>query len=294
MPMQMQPLRLPVPQPAPTARGGAAVPCVTGLARPVWLAAAALLLSIGVATAQDGLANPHEGNRGAVRAGRALFETRCAECHGADAKGISGPDLTVLFAAGRTDGRVFQTIQAGIPGSIMPSSSAPDDELWAIVSYLKSLGTVSPVEFATGNADQGRQVFTANCAGCHRAGRDGGRLGPDLSRITLSRSRAGMTAAIRDPSDAMRVGYRTVTVVTSDGERIQGLKKAEDAFSIQIVDTSERLQGYLKADLRAVQDEAESLMPPFGPDTVSDTDLDNLLRFLTSVHEGTVQDNGAP
>ena len=284
MSIQMLPLRPLVSPSMPTHRSGGH-PCA--IARSVWLAAAALLLSTGVAVAQDGLANPHEGNRGAARAGRALFETRCAECHGADAKGISGPDLTVLFAAGRTDGRVFQTIRNGIPGSIMPSSTAPDDELWAMVSYLKSLGTVSPLEYATGNADQGRQVFTANCAGCHRAGRDGGRLGPDLSRITLSRSRAGMTAAIREPSAAMRIGYRTVTVVTSDGQRIRGLKKAEDAFSIQIVDTTERMQGYLKADLQTVANEAESLMPPFGPDTVSETDLDNVLRFLTSVHEGS-------
>lgn len=85
----------------------------------------------------------------------------------------------------------------------------------------------------------------------------------------------------------MRIGYRTVTVVTSDGQRIRGLKKAEDAFSIQIVDTTERMQGYLKADLQTVANEAESLMPPFGPDTVSETDLDNVLRFLTSVHEGS-------
>jgi putative heme-binding domain-containing protein len=256
-----------------------------GRRRETRLVALALLLSTSVAAAQDSLANPHAGNPGAARAGRALFANRCAECHGADAKGISGPDLTGLWAAGRSEGRVFQTIRGGIPGSIMPSSSAPDDELWAIVSHLKSIGTVSPVEFATGDRDQGRQVFAANCAGCHRAGRSGGRLGPDLSRITLSRSRAGMIAAIRDPSAAMRVGYRTVTVVTEGGERIRGLKKAEDAFSIQIVDTAERLQGYLKTDLRDVQDEAQSLMPPFGPDRLSDDDLDNLLRFLASVRE---------
>ena len=80
----------------------------------------------------------------------------------------------MIFAAGRSDGRVFQTVRAGIPGSIMPSSTAPDDELWAIVSYLKSVGTVSPVEYATGNADQGRDVYLANCARCHRVGSDGG------------------------------------------------------------------------------------------------------------------------
>ena len=253
-------------------------------ARSMRLAATVLMLSASAA-AQDNLANPHEGNPGAISAGRALFETRCAECHGADAKGISGPDLTVIFAAGRSDGRVFQTVRAGIPGSIMPSSTAPDDELWAIVSYLKSVGTVSPVEYATGNADQGRDVYLANCARCHRVGSDGGRLGPDLSRVTRSRSRAGMTSAIRDPSAAMGVGYRTVALVTADGERIRGLKKAEDAFSIQIVDTSERLQGYLKTGLRQVEDQAESLMPPFGPDVLSDAELDDLLRFLTSVHE---------
>jgi putative heme-binding domain-containing protein len=247
----------------------------------------ALLLATSVASAQDSLANPHEGNPGAARAGRALFANRCAECHGADAKGISGPDLTELWAAGRSDGSVFQTIQRGVPDSIMPSSSAPDDELWAVVSYLKGLGTVSQVEFSTGNADQGRRVFSMNCAECHRAGRTGGRLGPDLSRITLSRSRAGLTSSIRDPSAAMRVGYRTVTLVTEGGERIRGLKKAEDAFSIQIVDTAERLQGYLKADLRDVQDEAQSLMPPFGPDQLSDGDLDNLLRFLASIREAS-------
>jgi putative heme-binding domain-containing protein len=245
----------------------------------------ALLASAGAAAGQDDAANPHEGSPAAVRAGRALFATRCAECHGADAKGISGPDLTGLWAAGRSDGRIFQTVRLGIPGSIMPSSSAPDDEVWAVVAYLKSIGTVSPVEFATGDANRGRAFFGTNCSGCHRAEGSGGRLGPDLSRITISRSRAGLIAAIREPSASMAVGYRTVTLVTRDGGEIRGVKKGEDAFSVQVVDTHERLQGYLKADLRDVRHEAQSLMPVFGTDRVSDGDLDDLLRFLASLRE---------
>ena len=63
------------------------------------------------------------------------------------------------------------------------------------------------------------------------------------------------------------------------------MKKSEDAFSVQIVDTGERLQGYLKADLREMRDEEQSLMPAFGPDRLSEGDLDDVLRFLASLRE---------
>ena len=259
-----------------------------------WCAAWALLLVAATgAGAQTTAVNPHEGNAAAVRAGRALFANRCAECHGPDATGISGPDLTELWAAGAADGRVFETIRAGVPGTIMPSSTAPEDEIWALVSFLKSVGTVSALEFATGDAGHGREVFFETCATCHRAEGRGGRLGPDLSRITRTRSRAGLTAAIRDPSASMRVGYRAVTVVTADGREIRGVKKGEDAFSIQMLDTGERLQAFLKADLREVRDETASLMPVFGVEQLSDRELDDLLRFLASVSEAGAAAGGA-
>ena len=74
-----------------------------------------------------------------VRTGAGLFRERCAECHGADAKGVAGHDLTQLWASGATDERVSQTIRAGVPNTLMPSSTAPDDELRALVTYLRSL-----------------------------------------------------------------------------------------------------------------------------------------------------------
>ena len=60
----------------------------------------ALLVPAGALAGQDAVANPYEGDPAARRAGAALYGTRCAECHGADAKGISGPDLTALWAVG--------------------------------------------------------------------------------------------------------------------------------------------------------------------------------------------------
>jgi hypothetical protein len=75
-------------------------------------------------------------------------------------------------------------------------------------------------------------------------------------------------------------GYQPVTLVTRDGQRIRGLKKNEDAFSIQIMDPRERIQGYVKSNLREVVNDTTSLMPEFGPDKISDRDLDDLLAYL--------------
>src|SRR5580700_5948521 len=99
-----------------------------------------VLIAAGVTFAQDRApGTPPDADQAAVRTGGALFRERCAECHGSDAKGVTGHDLTRLWTSGATDERVFQTIRAGVPNTIMPSSSAPDDELRAVVSYLRSL-----------------------------------------------------------------------------------------------------------------------------------------------------------
>ena len=74
-----------------------------------------------------------------------------------------------------------------------------------------------------------------------------------------------------------------VTIVTRGGELIRGIKKNEDEFSIQIMDTRERLQGYLKANLSEVAVDRQSLMPVYGPDRLNDRDLDDLLRYLTGL-----------
>lgn len=232
------------------------------------------------ALAQGG--NPYDGDPAAIRAGRALFANRCTDCHGPDARGRNGPDLTVLWATatGTPDERVFETIRTGVPGSVMPSSAAPEQELWAIVAYLKSVSTVAAVANAAGDASRGREVFASACMRCHRVAGEGGTMGPDLSLIGRVRSRDALARSIREPAASVGAGYRAVTLTTREGERIRGAIKGEDAFSIQVVDTRGRLQGYVKADLQDVAREGGSLMPAFGPDRLNAAALDDLLAYL--------------
>ena len=245
------------------------------------LAFALLLPAIawpGAAAAQGG--NPFDGDPAAIRAGRALYGNRCAECHGADAKGLNGPDLTVLWARDIRDERVFQTIRSGVSGSVMPSSAAPDQELWAMVAYLKSVSTVAPFASAAGDAARGRELFAATCARCHRVGGQGGITGPDLSLIGRIRQRSTLVGSVREPSATIASGYRPVTLVTREGARVRGVVKGEDAFSIQVVEVGGRLQGYFKSDLEEIVREERSLMPPFGEDRMNEAALDDLLAYL--------------
>ena len=51
--------------------------------------------------------NPLEGNADAITAGMGVYRVRCADCHGMDARGIRAPDITQVWARGRTDGAPF-------------------------------------------------------------------------------------------------------------------------------------------------------------------------------------------
>jgi mono/diheme cytochrome c family protein len=132
--------------------------------------------------------NPHLGNKASVRSGLAIYRVRCGDCHGLDARGYRGPDLTAALA-GMADERVFQIVRKGVPGTEMPPSTIPDDDVLMIIAYLRDMNAVAPAETVAGNVDNGSRLFTSQCATCHRVGDRGGRLGPDLTRVGFARSR---------------------------------------------------------------------------------------------------------
>jgi cytochrome c oxidase cbb3-type subunit 3 len=227
--------------------------------------------------------NPHEGNPDAIRAGMGLYRARCADCHGMDARGIRSPDLTQVWASGRTDDGLFTTLRNGIPNTEMPAVGprTPDDEIWKILAYLRTLAAPAPTDPPRGNAENGERLFRVHCSSCHRVNGRGGRLGPDLSRIGVSRTGEAVTRQIRGAVEEFRPGYEPVTLTTPGGQQIHGVKKNEDLFSVQIMDTRERIQGYLKEDMKEVRNDKQSAMPPYGAEKLSASDVDDLVRYLS-------------
>jgi cytochrome c oxidase cbb3-type subunit III len=239
----------------------------------------------GALAAQDSPAkNPLEGNPDAIRAGMGLFRGRCGDCHGIDARGVRGPDITQVWASGRTDEGLFKTIKGGIPGTEMPANPRIfDHEAWQILAYLRTLAAPSPADPPRGNAQSGEKIYRAMCVSCHRVNGDGGRLGPDLSRVGSARSREMMMIRIRGDLEGFGPGYEPVTLTPETGPPIVGVKKNEDLFSVQIMDTRERIQGYEKDTLKAVENNTRSMMPAFPRARLSDPDLDDLLSYLQTL-----------
>ena len=254
------------------------------------IAALAVMLATMPASAQQGLSaakNPFEGNDAAIKYGMGLFRARCADCHGVDARGVRSPDLTQVWASGRTDEGLWRTIRYGVANTEMPANPPPrgatEQEIWQILAYLKTLSAPASNEPPRGNAENGERIFRANCASCHMVNSRGGRLGPDLSRVGAGRSRDAMVRRIRGAVEDFRAGYEPVTITADNGQSIKGVKKNEDAFSVQVMDTRERIQGYEKDKMKDVKDETISAMPTFGVDRLSASDLDDVVRYLQTL-----------
>lgn len=250
------------------------------------------LVAMACACASDGLTaqdlpetNPFHGDSAAILAGMGQFRQRCADCHGTDARGVRGPDITQVWSSGRSDRGLFNTVRRGVSNTEMPAFPAPrtsDRDIWQILAYLRTLSTPAPVEPPPGDPEHGATLFETHCADCHRVNAQGGRLGPDLSRIGSARSREVLIARIRNGIEQPRVGFRPVTITPESGPPIRGVKKNEDLFSVQIMDTRERIQGYEK-DKVSVVDVERSFMPVFGPERLSDSELNDLVKYMLTL-----------
>jgi putative heme-binding domain-containing protein len=255
-------------------------------------------------TRSEEVRNPVSGDAKAAKAGEFEFRINCAFCHGLGGHGGGrGPDLTRAHKRhGDSDGDLFQNISQGIPGTVMPANGTngqgvgmTDEEIWQIIAYLRSVQVKAPAK-PVGDAAHGKELFygDANCSSCHMVAGKGGRVGPDLSAVGTGRTVESLVESVRNPSARLAWGltestkefaqeYETVTVVTSDGQQIKGVTLNEDQFSLQLMDTSERIYLFEKDRLRSMKKSRKSLMPAYDPTILSDHDLGDIVAYLLSV-----------
>jgi mono/diheme cytochrome c family protein len=106
----------------------------------------------GGAPAGRTIKNPVASTPASITAGAAVYKKYCAFCHGLTGKGdgplapkdADPPDLTDDdWDHGSTDGEIFAFVQAGGgPGSKMIAfkGKIPDQDLWHMINFLRSLG----------------------------------------------------------------------------------------------------------------------------------------------------------
>jgi putative heme-binding domain-containing protein len=135
-----------------------------------------------------------------------------------------------------------------------------------------------------GNAGRGLAVFEGKgaCLTCHRVTDKGSRLGPDLSDVGIQRTRDALEQSLLDPNPEVQPQNRSYRVVTRDGAVYTGKLLNQDVFSVQVLDSQERLRGFQKSNLREYNFVASSPMPSYR-DKLSSEELADLIAYLASL-----------
>jgi DMSO reductase family type II enzyme heme b subunit len=169
--------------------------------------AAAGLIALSLSAAPP----PVAGQAGDAAAGKAVYERKCAGCHGDKGDG-KGPAAELLspkprdFTAGLykvrttankvpTDQDMFRTITDGMPGTSMPPWAVlPEKDRWNLVAYIKTFAAEKfkegpkklelPKDVASSPASiqRGKEMFEAiECHKCH--GTEGRADGPSRAEL---------------------------------------------------------------------------------------------------------------
>lgn len=136
-----------------------------------------------------------------------------------------------------------------------------------------------------GDIRQGQDVFNSNraaCSSCHAIGYQGGRSGPDLTRIGDVRTRRDLLESILFPSASFVRGYEPVVVVTESGEVHQGVITRDGQEEVQLVTGPDTEVRIARSEIREIRPGNVSVMPSGLEEQVSREELASLLAFLSN------------
>jgi len=216
--------------------------------------------------------------------GKRFFLARCAVCHGPDGNSVQGVDLgRGKFRRALSDDDIVQIIKIGIPNTPMPPIDIATRRARFIVAYLRSMAS-SQAMSGSGNAVRGRALFESKgeCLSCHRIKDRGSRIGPDLTDIGAMRRSLELERSLLEPNAEVLLENRFVRVVTRDGEAITGRLLNHDAFTVQLIDSKERLLSFEKSSLKEFAFLDESPMPSY-KGKLSAEELADLISYLVSL-----------
>lgn len=215
--------------------------------------------------------------------GAAIYESACAECHGENGDSIVGIDLGKgQFRRAYTDRELANLIMGGIPNSEMVPSDLDEEQIEAVVTFLRDSARPRLEPQLEGDPARGKALFLGkgDCTDCHRIDGFGSRVAPDLSNIGRKRRAGDIMASLLEPSAEVQPNNRFYRVVTKAGEEVIGRLLSHDTFTVLLIDVDERLRSFEKAGLREHGFE-ETPMPSYR-DKLSEQEIADLVSYLVS------------
>jgi cytochrome c oxidase cbb3-type subunit III len=226
--------------------------------------------------------------------GAATFAANCSGCHGADGRGgehapniATNPQVQKLM-----DRELGAIIRYGVSGAGMPAFSGFNgQQVQDVVAYLRILGGRGDIVKLPGDPKQGEALFSgkAQCAECHMVNGKGGFLGGDLSFYSPEGGADRMRAVIVDPEKNLSPGQKATTVVTHSGQKVTGMLKVHDNFSVTLQTPDGKFHYYPNTEVAQVDFGSRSLMPAT---SLSGKEVDDLVSYL--LHTADENSKGKP
>jgi putative heme-binding domain-containing protein len=130
-----------------------------------------------------------------------------------------------------------------------------------------------------GDALPGREVYRKNCIGCHRAGKEGTDVGPDLSTVK-QRTPEELIVAILDPNREVNPQFVAVRILTTSGVVLDGLVASETATSVTLKRQGGEVDTILKVRIDKMVRSTLSLMPEGLEKVIDPQQLADLIQFI--------------
>jgi cytochrome c oxidase cbb3-type subunit III len=239
--------------------------------------------TLALAAAAFAQSRPALGPPTDTAAGKQIFDSQCAWCHGTDGEGGTGPNLRGRLAHATDLKSLATIIENGIAGTEMPALGLTERSARQTAAYVQSLSRVSPRSVA-GNAQRGAALYQSqSCASCHVISGQGGVLGPELTAIATRRGAPYMREALVKPEAAHPPKYVVVRAIQANGPEIRGNRVNEDVFWIQIRDAGGTVHSLEKSTLTKVERQLEATMMPSYATRLSTAELDDLVAYLVTL-----------
>jgi putative heme-binding domain-containing protein len=131
--------------------------------------------------------------------------------------------------------------------------------------------------------EAGRRIFFhvagASCAQCHRFGGRGNVVGPDLSLISKQGTRSEILASILEPNRELAPQFYTTLLQLADGSEFTGILLRSSSNEVYRNNFGNEVT-FQKSDIENRKELRASMMPPGLLDSMTDTQVRDLLAFL--------------
>ncbi|MGV3773092.1 MAG: PVC-type heme-binding CxxCH protein [Verrucomicrobiales bacterium] len=183
--------------------------------------------------------------------------------------------LTIINSTGRRNAELAALLEK-VNGVQPTLSEMKDGQLSRFVAEVKT----------SGNNQRGKQIYERielGCVACHQVNGNGGKLGPDLSSLGSAQPIDFIVRAILDPQKEIKEGFTSVSIITKEGESLQGYLVRETKDEVAIRDPLQSKEIRVHRESIKELKPNDSLMPAGLVDGLHPVEFRDLVSYLSEL-----------